>query len=78
MSSTVTASLALWLRRPPLERKIRVSNPACWFFSGSNHTSDLTTGTPVATLPGAWHYTIFIGSLLGLVGRMSVYCDWVR
>ena len=25
-----------------------------WDFSGSSHTSDLKTGTPVATLPGAW------------------------
>ena len=24
-------------------------------FSRSSHTSDLKTGTPVATLPGAWH-----------------------
>ena len=41
-------------------------------FSGSNHTSDLKIGTPVATLPGV------IGSVLGLVGLVSVYCDWVR
>ena len=26
-------------------------------FSGSSHTSDLKIGTPVATLPGAWHYS---------------------
>ena len=25
-------------------------------FSESSHTSDLKTGTPVATLPGAWRY----------------------
>ena len=25
-------------------------------FSGSSHTSDLTIGTPVATLSGAWRY----------------------
>ena len=24
-------------------------------FFGSSHTSDLKNGTPVATLPGAWH-----------------------
>ena len=41
-------------------------------FSGSSHTSDLKIGTPVATLPGV------IGSMLGLVGPVSVYCDWVR
>ena len=38
-------------------------------FSGSSHTSDLDIGTPVATLPGV------IGSTLGLVGPVSVYCD---
>ena len=31
-------------------------------FSGSSHTSDLK----------------IIGSALGLVGPVSVYCDWVR
>ena len=36
-------------------------------FSGSSHTSDLRTGTPVATLPDA-----------GLVDPVSVYCDLVR
>ena len=38
----------------------------------SSHTSDLKIGTPVATLPGV------IGPVLGLVGLVSVYCDWVR
>ena len=50
-----TASLAYWLRRPPRERKVPGSNPACArIFSESSHTSDLNIGTPVATLPGAW------------------------
>ena len=40
--------------------------------SGSNHTSDLKTGTPMATPPGG------IGSALKLVGSASVYCDWMR
>ena len=31
-------------------------------------------GTPVATLPGAWGYTVCVA----LVGLASVYCDWVR
>ena len=31
-------------------------------FSGSSHTSDLKTGTPVATLPGAWHYRVIAGT----------------
>ena len=40
-------------------------------FSGPSLTSDLKIGTPVATLPG------ITGSALGLVGLMSVYCDWM-
>ena len=31
-------------------------------FSGSSHTSDLKNGTPVATLPGAWHYRVSAGT----------------
>ena len=31
-------------------------------FSGSSHTSDLKTGTPVATLPGAWCYRVSTGT----------------
>ena len=31
-------------------------------FSGSSHTSDLKTGTPVTTLPGAWHYRVSAGT----------------
>ena len=46
--------VGLVLRRPPQERKVPGSNPACaGIFSGSSHTSDLNIGTPVATLPGA-------------------------
>ena len=46
----------------------RVSDPGfnsrlChWDFSRLNHTSDLKIGTPVATLPGAWHYRASTGS----------------
>ena len=32
------------------------------FFSGSSHTSDFKTGTPMATLPGAWHYRVSAGT----------------
>ena len=32
------------------------------FFSESSHTSDLKIGTPVATLPGAWHYRVGAGT----------------
>ena len=35
-------------------------------FSGSSHTSDLKIGTSVATLPGAWHYSVSAGT--GQVG----------
>ena len=63
LSSRQAASLALWLRRPPRERKIRGSDPACdGIFPGSSHTSDLKMGTPVATLPGAWHYRVSAGT----------------
>ena len=44
--------LGLVIRRPPRERKVPGSNPACaGIFSGSSHTSDLKIGIPVATLP---------------------------
>ena len=34
---------------PEFESRLRLD------FSGSSHTSDYKTGTPVATPPGAWH-----------------------
>ena len=56
--------VGLVVRRPPRERKIPGSNPACalGIFSGSSHTSDLKIGTPVATLPGAWRYRVSTGT----------------
>ena len=55
--------VGLVVRRPPQERKIPGSNPACVvIFSGSSHTSDLKIGTPVATLPGAWRYRVSTGT----------------
>ena len=72
-----SASLASWLRRPPRERKIPGSNPArAEIFPGSSHTSDLNIGTPLANVP--CRAPGVIGSVLGLVGPVSVYCDWVR
>ena len=51
--------VGLVVRCPPRERKVQGSNPACsGIFPGSSHTSDLNIGTPVATLPGAWHYRV--------------------
>ena len=55
--------VGLVVRRPPRERKIPDSNPACaGIFWGSSHTSDLKIGTPVATLPGAWRYRVSTGT----------------
>ena len=42
-------------------------------FSRSSYNSDVKIGTPVATLAQG-----VVGSGLGLVGPVSVYCDWVR
>ena len=55
--------VGLVVRRPPPERKVPGSNPACaGIFSGSSHTSDLKIGTPLATLPGAWRYRVSTGT----------------
>ena len=63
----------LVVRRPPRERKIPGSNPACdGIFSGSSHTSDSKIGTPVATLPGAWRYRVSAGT-----GRTGVSILWL-
>ena len=59
----MTASLAKWLRRPPRERKIRGSNPACdGIFSESSLTSDFKIDTPVAAPLGAWRYRVSAGT----------------
>ena len=47
---------ALGVEDPGLESRLRRD------FSGSSHTSDLNIGTPVATLPGAWHYRVSAGT----------------
>ena len=41
-------------------------------FSGSSHTSDIKIGTPVATLPGDWHYRVSAGT-----GRHGVSILWL-
>ena len=46
---------------PGLESRLRRD------FSGSSHNSDLKIGTPVAILPGAWHYRVSTGT-----GRLGV------
>ena len=61
-ASAWTALLVEWLRRPLLKRKLD-SRLRCNFFScESSHSSDLEIGTPVATLPGAWHYRVSAGT----------------
>ena len=55
--------VGLVVRRPPRQRKVPGSNPACaGIFSGSSHTSDFKIGTPVAALPGAWRYRVSTGT----------------
>ena len=70
-----TASLAQQLRLPPRERKIRGSNHACdgifWIESYQGRKKMALQWLPCPA-PGV------IGSALGLVGSVSVYCDWVR
>ena len=62
-STTSDRPVGLVVRRPPRERKIPGSNPACvGIFSGSSHTSDLKIGTPMATLPGSWRYRLSAGT----------------
>ena len=51
-------------------------------FSRSSHTSDLKTGTPMATLPGAWRYRVSAGtgqpgvSILWLGEMESLICNF--
>ena len=51
-------------------------------FARSSHTSDLKTGTPVATMPGAWHYRVSAGagwpfvSLLWLGEIENLICNF--
>ena len=60
-------------RRPPRQRKVPGSNPACaGISSGSSHTSDFKISTPVATLPGAWRYRVSTGT-----GRPGVSILWL-
>ena len=62
-SSPLRRLVGLVVRRPPRERKILGSNPACaGIFSGSSHTSDSKIDTPAATLPGAWRYRVSAGT----------------
>ena len=63
MSPEQNRLAGLVVRHLPQERKIPGSIPVCArIFSGSSHTSDFKIGTPVATLPGAWHYRVSAGT----------------
>ena len=64
----VVKASALRAEDPGFETRLRRD------FSESSHTSYFKIDTPVATLPGAWRF----GSVLGLVGPLSVYCDLAR
>ena len=54
----------------------------CQDFSRLSHTSDLKIGTPVAILPGAWHYRVSSGtgppgvSILWLGEMESLICNF--
>ena len=67
--------VGLVVRRPPRARKIPGSNPACAGIFGGRVipvTKKLALHWLPCQAPGV------IGSALGLVGPVSVYCDWVR
>ena len=64
-----------------VEWKIQGLNPLHRDFSGSSHTSDLKTGTPEVTLPGAWHWMIsgnawLAASILGLGEMENLICNF--
>ena len=61
LAGLVVKALASGAEDPGFESRLRQD---C---SGSSHTSDLKIHTPVATLPGAWHYRVSDG-----VGRSGV------
>ena len=48
---------ASWAEDPRFESRFRRD-----FFSGVESYQNLKTGTPVATLPGAWHYRVSTGT----------------
>ena len=60
------------VRRSPPVRYIGGVVPP--LFLRSSYTSDLRTHTLAATLPDFWG----LGSVLGLVGPVSLSCGWVK
>ena len=67
--------VGLVVRRPPRERKIPGSNPDCAGFFRSR-VIPVTLKSALQWLP--CQAPGVLGSALGLVGPVSVYCDWVR
>ena len=59
-----TTLLAEWLGRPPQEWHTRVRFPllSVGIFTGLSRPRDLTTGTPMVTLPSAWRDRVSTGS----------------
>ena len=56
LASLVVNASASGTEDPGFESRLRLD------FSGSSHTSDLKTGTAVATLPGAWRFRVSSGT----------------
>ena len=68
-SQSHTASLAKWLRCPPLKQKVRSSNPIC---DGIFPGRVIPVTYKLATLPGAWRYRGSAGT--GWPG-VSILCE---
>ena len=66
LAGLVVKASALGVEDPGFKSHLRQD------FSGSSHTSDLKIDTPVATLPGAWHYKVSAGT-----GRPGVSILWL-
>ena len=56
LAGLVVKASASGTEDPGFESRLRLD------FSGSSHTSDFKIGTPVATLPGVWHYRLSAGT----------------
>ena len=68
--------VGLVVRHPPRERKVPGSNPACAGIIFQGQVIPVTQKLALQCLP--CQAPGVIGSALGLVGPVSVYCDWVR
>ena len=69
-------TLDWWLRRPPWERQIHGSIPACTVGIFGGRVIPVTLKLAFKWLP--WQALGIIGLALWLVGPMSIYSDWVR